>query len=286
MEEQRIAGIRLLAVSREVKDLDVLAALLTPKQSPAVQDAALASLAMLRFDMVPQRLLAEFSTFSPRLRGQAINVLLSREAWTRQLLLQMEQGKVAAHQFDAAARQRLLQHRDEAVRRQAAKLLAVAGNPDRKKILEQFQVVLTMKGDVEKGKAAFRQRCAACHQLEGFGHVVGPDLMALTDKSPQAMLTAIIDPNAAVEDKFLDYIATTTDGRILTGMLADETGTSITLKAGEGKDQVILRNQVDDLRSSGKSLMPEGIEKDVTAEQIADVIAYIQAAVGDALKKR
>ena len=134
-----------------------------------------------------------------------------------------------------------------------------------------------MNGDRERGKAVFTKRCATCHQLGGVGKAVGPELTALTDKSPQAMLVAIFDPNRAVEDKFRDYLAVTNDGRQFRGMITEETGNSIKLVGADGKEQVILRIDLEEMRSTGKSLMPEGVEKDLPAQDVADVIAFVRS---------
>ena len=112
--------------------------------------------------------------------------------------------------------------------------------------------------------------------MENVGHVVGPDLTALTDKSPRSLLVAMLDPNRAVEDKFLEYVAFTDDGRQLRGLLAAETSTSITLNALEGKQAVVLRSEIEELLTTGKSLMPDGMEKDVDKQGLADVIAYVR----------
>jgi putative heme-binding domain-containing protein len=113
--------------------------------------------------------------------------------------------------------------------------------------------------------------------LDDVGHVIGPDLAALTDKSPASMLTAILDPNRAVEAKFVNYVALTDDGLTFSGMLASETGNSVTLVAQEGKQQVLLRGEIETLESTGKSLMPEGMEKDLSEQALADIIAYVSS---------
>ncbi|HZN36827.1 MAG TPA: c-type cytochrome, partial [Pirellulaceae bacterium] len=128
-----------------------------------------------------------------------------------------------------------------------------------------------------KGKAVFAKRCANCHRLENAGHYVGPDLAALTDRSATAMLTAILDPNRAVEDKFLDYLALTTDGRQVTGMLLAETGNSITLAGQESKQTVLLRSEIEQLKSSGKSLMPDGVEKEIPLADMTDLLTYLKS---------
>lgn len=275
-EAERLLAVQLLARALEgEKEIPLLTGLLTPRHSPAIQQAALASLGRLPFESVPQRLLADWDAFSPALRVLAIDTLLGRDAWARLLLAHIEQGKMPAGQLDAACRQRLLQHRDPALRQLAVKVLAGSVSPDRKKLVEQFEKALTTKGNSEAGRQVFRQRCASCHQLEGHGHAVGPDLAALADKSAKVMLLAVLDPNQAIEDRYVAYVAAARDGRTFSGVLATETGTSITLRGPDGKDQVILRNQLEELRSTGKSLMPEGLEKDVTVEQMADLLAYL-----------
>ncbi|HEX3726047.1 MAG TPA: hypothetical protein VHV08_07375, partial [Pirellulales bacterium] len=109
----------------------------------------------------------------------------------------------------------------------------------------------------------------AANFLRGAGHEVGPNLASLTDYSPPALLAAMLDPNRAVEAKFLDYVALTTAGVSYTGLLANETGNSITLMGQEGKQQTILRSDLDVLQATGKSLMPEGLEKDLSPQNLA-----------------
>ena len=88
---------------------------------------------------------------------------------------------------------------------------------------------------------------------------------------------AILDPNRAVEEKFIQYVAVTADGRVLTGIIASETGNSITLVTGEGKEEVILREELQSLTRSGISQMPEGLEADLDPQKFADLIAYLIA---------
>ncbi len=142
-------------------------------------------------------------------------------------------------------------------------------------MLEQHDtaaVLDAMTADAQAGAAVFAKRCSVCHRLRGVGFEVGPNLAALTDYSPPALLTAMLDPNRGVEARYLDYAAVTTSGLTYTGMLADETGNSVTLRGQEGKQQTILRTELEALRSTGKSLMPEGLEKDLAPQDLANVI--------------
>jgi putative heme-binding domain-containing protein len=193
------------------------------------------------------------------------------------LLNALETKQIAPNEMDAVARQRLLAHRSEEVRRRAAKLFADALNADRQKVIETYQAVLSAKGDAPRGAELFRKNCSVCHQLGGVGNAVGPDLASLGDKSPPALLIAILDPNRAVEDRYVGYTATTKGGRTFSGVLAAETGNSITLVGADGKKNVLLRSDLDELSSTGKSAMPEGLEKEIKPSDMADLIAYLRS---------
>ena len=123
---------------------------------------------------------------------------------------------------------------------------------------------MSLSGDATRGAAIFEKRCAACHRLGQVGHDVGPNLAALTDRAPRSLLVAVLDPNSAVEARYRNYIALTADGRTVGGILAAETATSIALLAQDGKQEILLRSDLEDLRASDKSLMPEGLEKDLS----------------------
>ncbi len=90
-------------------------------------------------------------------------------------------------------------------------------------------------------------------------------------------MTEILDPNRNVDTRYLAYVAVTRSGRTFTGILANESATSITLRGQEGKEQVLLRSELDELQSVGKSLMPEGLEKELSKQDVMDLIAYLTA---------
>jgi len=275
---ERVAAIRLLGrgVSGQTEDLTLLAGLLTPQQPVEIQSAVVTAIGRLRRPETPASLLTDWQSHTPALRQQILDALLGREDWSAALLAAIESGQVSASQLDARRRQQLLTAKKGAIRQRAEKALAGAVDPNRQKIVEQYlQATAAVETDATRGKAVFAKRCANCHRLEGVGHSLGPDLAALTSRSREVVLTAVFDPNRAVEDKFLEYAVRLTDGRQVNGMLLEETGASLTLAAPEGKQTVIPRSEVEQLKSSGKSLMPEGVEKDITPAEAADLIAYL-----------
>ncbi len=276
-EAERLAAVRLLGrlPGQRAADLAALGKLLVPQSSPALQTAAVAALGRVPGDRVAGILTGGWKGYTPALQTQVLDLLLSREAWQRQLLQSLESGAVPPAALDAARRQRLLTHKDESVRARAAKLFAGATSQDRQKVLQEYQAVASMTGNAVRGKAVFAKTCAACHRLHNVGHAVGPDLAALSNKSPAYLLTEILDPNKNVDSRYINYVAATRSGRTFTGILASESATSVALRGQEGKEQVLLRSELELLQSTGKSLMPEGLEKDLSRQDLADLIAYL-----------
>jgi putative heme-binding domain-containing protein len=220
-------------------------------------------------------MLARWDAYTPALRRAVLEGIFSREAWLAVLLDHVAAGKVARNDLDAARRQTLLTHRNDAIRTRAAKLFEAALDGDRAMVVESHRDVLKLAGDATRGKAMFGKHCIACHRLEGVGQDVGAELDALANRSPDALLIAILDPNRAVEDKFLGYAVRAMDGRQLSGILASETSNSLTLVGQDAKREELLRTEIDEVKATGKSFMPEGLEKDLSKQDLADLIAYI-----------
>ena len=189
----------------------------------------------------------------------------------------MEKGTIPAGQIDAARRQRLANSTDATVRAKAEKLFSGGANADRQKVIDDYKSALALATDKSRGKAVFAKSCSACHVLDGVGHAVGPDLAALANKSPLYLLTEVFDPNRNLDSRYAEYQAVTKDERTISGVLAAETATAITLRGQQGKEETILRSDIQTLRGTAKSLMPEGLEKELTKQGVADLFAYLTA---------
>ena len=173
-------------------------------------------------------------------------------------------------------RQKLISHASKKVQAAATKLFGAAATPaDRMAVLDQYRMASPTAGDAALGQAVFAKTCAACHRVKGIGHEVGPDLAAVKDRSAKAMLTAILDPNAAVEDKYRSYTVLTIDGVAEAGIIAGESSTAIELLLQDGKKKTILRDDIEVLQGTGKSLMPEEIEKNISPAEMSHLLAFL-----------
>jgi len=275
----RVAAMRILGrgPDRRQEDLQLLAGLLMPQSPLELQVAVVETMGRLYHAEIPQLLLQDWEEHGPKLRGAILDELLKRENWTAQLFDAVQDRVDVATGLGRTRRDALLRHPSEAIRHRAEQLLGgTIAKEEIQKSLEKFEPVLKMTGDLLRGKEMFTEAtCADCHKLQDVGKHVGPDLRTLVDKSPRALLVAIVDPNRALEDRFIEYIVVTTDGLQLSGMLQEETGNSITLADVKGESHVILRRDVEELVSSNLSHMPEGLEGKLDLQQMADLIAFV-----------
>ncbi len=130
-----------------------------------------------------------------------------------------------------------LKHADAKIQARAEKLFSGDTASPRKEIVAQFLPALELPGDAERGRAVLNRDCAACHRFGDVGHDVGPNLAQIRHRSPAEMLTAILDPNREVGPNFMQYAAALDDGRVVIGLVASETPTSITLRRAENQQE-------------------------------------------------
>ncbi|HIN71575.1 MAG TPA: c-type cytochrome, partial [Dehalococcoidia bacterium] len=140
-----------------------------------------------------------------------------------------------------------------------------------------YQVVLQREGNEARGKLVFKKNCSACHRLEEVGNAIGAELMGIRQRGLAAALLNVLDPNREVKPKYLTYILETSDGRILTGMIASETANSITIRRADGTTVAVQRVEIEALRSTGLSFMPEGLEKMIDVPAMADLLSYLDS---------
>ena len=140
--------------------------------------------------------------------------------------------------------------------------------------------ILSLSGDARIGEQLFFSQaglqCRNCHRIAGKGQSVGPDLdkvgMRLTRGK---ILESILEPSKTIETKYLQYLCETTAGQILSGVIIKKTERAISLRDAKGKVHVILQDQIESLASQAKSMMPELLTRDLTAQQLADLLDYL-----------
>jgi putative heme-binding domain-containing protein len=215
---------------------------------------------------------------TPAVRPIALRVLLSRSDWTLLVLDAFEKGNVQLADLSLDQKQALASQPTRRIAERARRLLAAGGglpNADRQKVLDELKHLAEEKGDAALGKVVFKNQCAKCHLHGGEGAKIGPDLTGMAVHPKHELLIHLIDPSRNVEGNFRVYSVLTADGVVINGLLASETKTSIELIDSEAKRHVVLREDIESLKASTKSLMPDGFEKQVKQEEIRDVLEFL-----------
>jgi putative heme-binding domain-containing protein len=257
----------------------VLSPLISNHQPQEVQSAAIETLSKFNDPSIAQTLLAAWPGMSPRLRALATEAIFARADSIRVLFDALDAGTLNLSDLDPARLRALEQHADAGVRQRAAPWLAKIAIGRRQDVVEAYRETLGMDGDPSRGRQLFQKICATCHRLENVGHEIGPNLATFKNRGPEAILINVLDPNREVNPQFLNYTLVTTDGRSMTGIVAAETATSVTLRRAENATDTVPRDEIDELRASGLSIMPEGLEKEISPQAMADLLAYLLNAL-------
>jgi putative membrane-bound dehydrogenase-like protein len=254
--------------------------LITPRTTPTLATGLVEAVGHSEAPSTGALLAEQAGALTPGVRQAALRVLLGRSEWTAALLDAVDQGKIRVAELSLDQKQALSNHPDRRIAARARRMLASGGglpDADRQKVIDSLAPIVLKGGDPARGKVVFREQCAKCHAYAGEGGKVGPDLTGIAAHPKEELLINVLDPSRSVEGNFVQYTVATTDGRVLNGLLASETKTTVELLDAEGKSQVLQRADIEELRASKKSLMPEGFEKQVNAQQITDLIAFLSA---------
>ncbi|MCA9065843.1 MAG: c-type cytochrome, partial [Planctomycetaceae bacterium] len=275
--EARQGAVRLLTIQSREQILGVADKTLVPEVPGALQAAIVEALRSASPTESSSLLLDRWSQLAPAARSNALNILLARPESSLQMLESMSSGSINPSIVDIDQRLRLLKHPNPDVRTLAAKVFGDVVSSNRKAVADQYAPAISMKASVERGMEVFRKTCSKCHRIGGVGSVVGPDISDTQARSRDALLYDILDPNRRLDPQFTEYVVATHDGQILNGLLVSDAGNEVVLRQPEGREQTVSRSDIDEIRSTERSLMPEGIEKDVTVQQMADLLEFLKS---------
>ncbi|HEX4146625.1 MAG TPA: PVC-type heme-binding CxxCH protein [Pirellulales bacterium] len=276
--ELRSSAVSLLADADPAVVGEPLLALVGAHEPPAVQSSAVHALKNLEDPALAGRLLEteRFRGYSPALRESVLAAMLSEPRLQAVLLSALEAGTIPVGMVDSLRRRQLTNHRDPALRERADKLFSTSAVGDRANVYADYKSVLELTGHAENGQKVFAKSCANCHRLDRVGTPVGPDLFGIRTQPKEAILLHVLIPEYEITPGFGAYLVETTDGRILAGLLVGETATQVTLRAALGREETVLRSDIESLALSKLSLMPQELEKSMSRQEMADLLAYLK----------
>ena len=248
-------------------------ALLDAREPTSVQLSVLQAMAGFLDRSAAGEIVIRWKAMSPSVRREAVEVLFSRAEGIEALLGAIESRSIAPSEIDLARLQQLQKHANPSFRSRAQKILDSGAVPsrDRAQIVAKYRPALELVGRGSEGRGVFAKVCASCHQAEGRGIDVGPNLATVANRSGEELLVHILDPNREVPPNYVNYNVATVEGRVISGMITDESASAIVVKRSEGATDVIPRDQIETIASTGVSLMPEGLEKGLSVQDFADL---------------
>lgn len=257
--------------------LERMGALLGAEQPGPVQRAAMAELASADEETVTAYLVERWPYLGPDARRDAGSYLIRSRSRHGALLDALESGRIGLGEMNFILERRrfLLRSPDQEIRRRARALFDDAGVVTRAEAIEAMRPALQLDGDPNRGEALFHELCARCHRSGGAGSGPGPDLSGVGRKSAETLLHDILDPNAAVDAAYVNYVVETTDGEVHSGLLAESAGGGIVLRAAEDLLVEVPAERVREVRSDSLSMMPEELEAGLEPADMADLLAFL-----------
>ena len=269
-------AIKLAPTSGRI--LAAIDTLLTPQLAPETGTKAIGSLLAARVPGLTEKLIAIRGTLGPKLNGDILTLLLARADTTTELLQAIADGRVLFTELQLDQRQALLNHPTGEISARAKELMEVKGaavTSNRQALVNEWMSVTEGNGNVENGIAMYKKHCMLCHKHGELGFVIGPNLTGMAVHPKEEILLNILDPNRSVENNFRTYQVLTVDGAVFNGMLAGESANSLRLIDTQGKEKLVLREDIEQMNSSAKSLMPEGFESQISKQEMADLLTFL-----------
>ena len=273
----RVAMIRL------VKSPAVLVELLSANQPPEVQVAAIDAGA------ADADVIARFAAMAEPVRQRAAEVLLSRKESAGKLLAVVDQGRIDAKLISVEQIRQVALHQDAPLDALVRKHWGnVRGPTPEEKLADVRRLnndLRAFNGDAKAGHVIFQKNCGICHRMYDEGSDVGPDLTHANRKDRDYLLVSIVDPSTVVRAEHMGYVIDTTDGQVLTGLIAEQTPSAVTLKNASNVRTAVERSKIKQMRESPVSLMPEELITKMKPQEVRDLFAYLQSdhpvAAGD-----
>lgn len=266
----------LLAKSHSDDDSKLIARLAKTESEPELSDALLAAWASSQDPECDQFLIEQLPSCSPSRRPLLLGFIASREARVKLLLGAFSDHVIEPKQVGVSGMKQLINSSRGTIKSQLQDQLSTIVAPDRTQVLNDYKDCLALPTDNLRGQALFAKHCASCHRIGDTGVHVGPDISDSRTKKPIELLTAILTPNLAIDNNYFRYVVLSTDGNVHEGMILDETQDTVTLRNEKNPRLTLRRSEIEEIRATGLSLMPDGLETQLDQQAMADLIAYIK----------
>jgi putative heme-binding domain-containing protein len=278
-EAELLRALESLAILNPPEALPLLKQRWTTAANDQIRLALLRNLANYDDPSVATLLLDSWNALTPTVRVEVIKTLQKRRAWARSLLEAVARKQLAPSELTSNTVLAIRSFQDAELNRLLEKVWGqVRETPaDIEKKIERFRQALTNgRADPERGRLVFEKHCAQCHRFQNKGHEVGPDLDG-AERSVEYLLINILDPNRVVGQPYFTRLILTKDGKVLTGILAQEDAQSITIRRENNVLETVPKANIEEMKVETRSLMPDNLDQNINEQEFRDLIAYLVA---------
>jgi putative heme-binding domain-containing protein len=275
-----VAREQAIASLAQARDSDSVPMLFNLLGDRAVVDAAIAALQSFDHPETARQLLSRMGGFKDGNRSLAIDTMAGRESYALELMKAIEEGRLDAHELTAAQVRQLLALGNAHIKAVLDVMWGVVQETPEARLaaIEKWKKVLTREtiaqANLDNGAALFKKSCANCHKLFGEGKTIAPDLTGSNRSNLEYLLLNIIDPSSVVPRQFTTSVVALKDGRVITGVIVSETEQTLVIQTD--KEQLsVSREDIEETRNTGKSLMPDGMLDTLTEEQVRDLFGFM-----------
>lgn len=239
---------------------------------------------LARFDgaKVSGLILQRYDQLSPELKRIALDTLSARVSHASALLDAVEQQRIPRTDLSAVHAGKIRQLNNDKLSERLVELWGVVGNTPEQAAAEiaamrtKYTPQVLAKASPSRGRLLYNKSCGQCHRLFGEGSDIGPDLTGANRTNLDYLLENIIAPNAIVGKDYQAITLLTLDGRVITGLVREQTDAAVVLHDAE-KLVTIPQSEIDEISQTTRSVMPEGILKPFSESEVADLLSYLQA---------
>lgn len=275
-DKKRTEAINFLSLTDPAPYSTLLKGLIVPQEQPIVQLAALKTLSKIPGIVVSDYVLQKWSVLTPEIRDAAIGTFLGNNDRINLLLNAIEKNQVQASSVSFGRSVQLMQNKDDLLRNRARRLFT-KDEEEGKKVNKAYQEALQLKGDATKGQNVYLQNCAICHQVRGkMGVELGPDLGTIHNWTAEIIMANILDPNISISSGYDLWNVEMKNGESHQGIISSETDVAITLKNNGKLEKTINRQDIKEIKSMEISAMPSGMEKKISKQEMADLLAFLR----------
>lgn len=280
-EGVRLARFDALVFAQDERAAELARMLLSdPQSSPSLKAGILDGLVNLKRDDITSIVLDAYPKLAVAQQPVAVELLTSRVAWSNALIDAITAGSVPKDAVNVNQIRKLLKTGDKKLAARVEQTwgkLRTDRNPQREQVVADMKKLLVgSHGDAAKGQVVYMKLCGQCHKLHGTGQDVGPDITNNGRASFEQLVNNVFDPSLVIGPAYQARTVVTSDGRVLTGLLTEDSPQRVVLKLQGGKLETIARSDVEEMEVSKLSLMPEGVEKQLSPQELIDLFALLK----------